>query len=77
MINLNSLTPQQKALCSVGVLLVSSFVGAALVALIITYGLFLYVGYAMILYGVFGLLRMVYDIQLEKFKTEAEKKVDI
>lgn len=74
MIDFNSLTPQKKALCSVGILLVSSFLGAGLVALIISNGWFLYVGYAMIGYGILGMLRMVYRLQLEKYQREAEQK---
>jgi type IV secretory pathway TrbL component len=72
--NLNTLSPQQKAFISVAVLLISAFLGAGLVALIVHFGLFLYVGYAMIIFGLYGLIKVVYELELAKFERQEQTK---
>lgn len=71
---LDTLTPQQKAFVSVAVLLISAFLGAGAVALIIHFGLFLYVGYAMIIFGLYGLVKVIYELELAKFERQEQTK---
>lgn len=66
----NLLTPQQKAFISVAVLLISAFLGAGLIALCIEFGLLVYLGYAMIAYGVYGLIKLVYELEVAKFERQ-------
>lgn len=70
----NLLTPQQKAFMSVAILLISAFLGAGLIAIVVEFGLFLYVGYAMIAYGLYGLIKLIYELEVAKFERQDELK---
>lgn len=66
------LTPQRQALLEIVLLLAGAVLFAFLLVAIIEHGWFLYVGYSMIAYGVWGLLKFYYegrrDILIERAK---------
>ena len=66
------MSPKQKALLSVLSIIVGSALGAFVVMLSIVYGVFAYLGYAIVIYAIISLLKIVYDMKLVQY-TEEQK----
>lgn len=67
------LTPKQQALAEIVLLLASAVLFAFSILAVIEFGLFMYVGYAMIAYGAWGLLKFYYDNRVSILEEEAKK----
>lgn len=67
------LSPRQQALLEIVLLLAGSVLFAFLLVLVIQNGWFMYVGIAMIVYGLWGLLKYLYDSRVSFLESQAKK----
>jgi hypothetical protein len=65
---------KQKALLTTLFVLISATLASLLLVLIITNGLFIYIAYLMIGCGMFGLVSLIYELNLNKYLQEEKAK---
>lgn len=70
----DNLSPKQKALAEILGIFASVILGTSLVFITVHFGLFYEFGILLICYGIYGMLKLIYQSRVEYYETKAHLK---
>ncbi len=70
----DNLPPKRKALAEILGIFVSVIIGSSLVFITVHFGLFYEFGMLLICYGIYGMLKLIYQSRVEYYETKAHLK---
>ena len=70
----DNLSPKRKALADIASAFVGVFIGTGLVAIMAHFGLWMEFAIFMVCYGIWGMLKLIYQSRVDYYETQAHLK---